>query len=164
MRQQIIEIDPILDSLLRYCLKEAMEKIEKKESLVPFTGIVVKNKLFMEQHAQENEEEVRSSVRLCVGGVRGAEAYGFCYYGYIDTEDEGEIVQKDCLIAEGGIPGDEKGHAVGIVYSQDGEENISFDEHLVYVGEVENFMSHLDPIIPKEVIEDLGIKVHKNKE
>ena len=27
---------------------------------------------------------------------------------------------------------------------------MSFDNQLVYVGEVENFMAHLDPIIPEE--------------
>ena len=150
MNQKVIEIDPILDSLLRYCLKEAMEITKKKETLIPFTAIGVKDKLFMEQHDQDNEEEIRSSARLCVGGARGAEAYGFCYDGYINTEDDGEIVQKDCLIVEGGIPGDKVGHAVGIVYAIDDDENISFDDQLVYVGEVDNFMAHLDPIIPEE--------------
>ena len=71
--------------------------------------------------------------------ARGAEAYALCYDGYVEVDDE----TKDALIAEGGIPGEDEGMAVGFLYtmSEDGEP--TFEEEPAYIGEAPNFMSGL---------------------
>ncbi|MCH4185019.1 MAG: hypothetical protein LKF61_05995, partial [Eggerthellaceae bacterium] len=70
--------------------------------------------------------------------VRGADGYGFCYDGYLET-DEG---QHDALIVEGGTPGGEQGYAIGRLYTpaeQEGEQPV-FEDEVVYVGAAPNFM------------------------
>ena len=52
----------------------------------------------------------------------------------LDT-DEG---QKDALIAEGGLPGEEQGYAFGYLYDEDGIER-----EVVYIGPAPNFMENL---------------------
>ena len=63
--------------------------------------------------------------------ARGAEAYALCYDGYVEVDDE----TKDALIAEGGIPGEDEGMAVGFLYtmSEDGEP--TFEEESAHIGE-----------------------------
>ena len=72
-------------------------------------------------------------------GARGAEAYALCYDGYIETDDG----VMDALIAEGGIPGEEAGYAVGYLYTMEEGENPVFEEEPAYVGEAPNFMENL---------------------
>ena len=50
---------------------------------------------------------------------------------------------KDALIAEGGVPGEDEGYAVGYLYSVNGEGEATFEEEPAYIGEAPNYMADL---------------------
>lgn len=144
MAEERVEIEPVLESVLRYCLKDARERMEKGESITPFSALAVGETLFMEQHPGNEPAESFSSARRTVCSARGAQAYGFCYDGFIDVDGpDGGREKRDCVIAEGGTPGAEHGHAIGLVYQTDGEGAVEFNEDPVYVGRALNYMVNL---------------------
>lgn len=145
MAEEKIEIDPVLESVLLYCIKDARERMEKGEAITPFSALAVGETLFMEEHPGEEAAESFSSVRHTVAGARGAKAYGFCYDGYIDVENALEQnVRRDCIIAEGGTPGAEYGHAIGLIYRIEEDGTVKFHENPIYVSRALNYMSGLD--------------------
>ena len=70
--------------------------------------------------------------RHTVQGARGASAYALCYDGYVEIDDGVE----DALIAEGGIPGADKGFAVGYLYTVAEDGTPTFETEPVYIGEL----------------------------
>lgn len=133
------EIDPMLEAVLLQALDVAREKLEAKEPLVPFTALAVGETLFIETHPSEEPDECFRMAQHTVQNARGALAYAFCYDGYVET-DTGQL---DAIIAEGGMPGDATGHAVGFLYTVEGEgEELEFniEEQPSYIGEAPNFM------------------------
>ena len=144
MAEERIKIDPILESVLRYCLNDAKERMEKGEAVAPFTALAVGDTLFMEEHAAEEPSESFAQARKTVAGARGAKAYGFCYDGYIEVETmfEGDA-KRDCLIAEGGTPGADYGHAIGLPYRVDKEGKLKFEAEPIYVSKSLNYMAFL---------------------
>lgn len=133
-------IDPTLAKVLQYVCFDAKDRMEKEGDLVPFTAVVVKENMFIEEMESTTVDHVYAEARHTVQNVKGAEAYALCYDGYIDT-DAG---QKDAIIAEGGVPGGETGFAVALVYEGDGEDRAYMDA-VAYIGKAPNFMGHLDP-------------------
>ena len=105
---------------------------------VPFTVLAVKDNLFIETHPGETTEECYASARHTVAGARGATGYALCYDGYVETDDG----TRDCIIAEGGVPGADEGYAVGLLYRTVGEVTI-FDGDPVFIGPAPNFMADL---------------------
>ena len=138
MKEERIIIPGVLESVLRYCLKDARERMEKGEQVAPFSALAVKDKLFMEEHNAETVAECFDSARKTVQNAKGADAYGFCYDGYIDLDDG----RADCLIAEGGVPGAEYGHAIGLRYSYDADGKPVFTDEPIYVSKALNYMLH----------------------
>lgn len=128
------DVDDTLKTVIIAVLNEAADKMEAGEEVVPFTGLAVKENLFIETHPGEDTEKIFLAARNEVQGARGATAYAFCYDGYLDTED-GAV---DALIAEGGLPGEEQGFAFGYLYDEDG-----VDREVVYIGPAPNFMEGL---------------------
>lgn len=135
---EVPEIPEILESVLLFTLEEAREKMIQGADLIPFTALVVKENLFIETHPGDSAEECFASAKHNVEGARGAAAYAFCYDGYVDT-DAGS---KDVIIAEGGIPGEDEGMAIGYLYNVIGEE-IIFEDQPAYIGDAPNFMAAL---------------------
>ena len=133
---QVPEIPEILEKVLLFSLDEAKEKMEQGSDVVPFTALVVKDNLFIENHPGESAEECFNFARHTVENARGAEAYALCYDGYIEVDDG----MRDALIAEGGVPGEDEGYAVGYLYDADGEGKVTFEEEPAYIGEAPNFM------------------------
>ena len=136
-----IEMPYVLDCVLRYCLKNAQERMEKGETVLPFSALAVKETLFMEEHDADSVEESFDSVKKLVSNARGASAYGFCYDGYIELPS---MKKKDCLIAQGGVPGAEYGHAIGVLYKIDSEGKPVFEDEPIYVGNSLNYMQDLE--------------------
>ncbi|MBB3171570.1 hypothetical protein [Parvibacter caecicola] len=150
MPEEVPELPELLEKVIIFALEEMKEKMEKGEDIVPFTCLVVKDNLFMESHPGDTPDQCFADARHTVEGARGADAYAMGYDGYIET-DEGV---KDALIAEGGMPGDEAGHAVGYLYTVDADGNITFGEEAAYIGEAPNFMEGLkeaDEYSPEEM-------------
>ena len=128
------DIDDVLKTVIRAVLDEAATKMENGEEVVPFTGLAVKENLFIETHPNDDIEECFLAARREVEGARGATAYAFCYDGYIDTEDG----ERYALIAEGGLPGEEQAYAFGYLYDDNG-----IDKNIIYIGLAPNFMENL---------------------
>ena len=140
-KKERIEIDPTLESVLRYCLDDAKKRIEEGEAVVPFSALAVDKTLFMEEHAADTPAESFASARKTVAGARGAQAYGFCYDGFVEAEGlDGQPIQRDCIIAEGGTPGADYGHAIGLMYKVDADGNVKFNEEPIYVSKALNYM------------------------
>ncbi|NHM14600.1 hypothetical protein [Xiamenia xianingshaonis] len=136
---QVPEIPETLEKVLLFTLEEAKEKLNNGAEVVPFTALVVKENLFIESHPGDSAEECFKLARHTVEGARGADAYAFCYDGYIETDDG----NRDALIAEGGIPGEEHGVAAGYLYTVDDDGAYTFEEEPAYIGEAPNFMERL---------------------
>ena len=136
---EIPEFDEALENVLLFALEEAKNKMATGENVIPFSCLVVKEALFMENHPGDSAEQCFALARHTVEGAKGATCYAFCYDGYVDT-DEGT---KDALIAEGGLPGEDAGYAVCYVYTTDDEGNVTFEEEPAYIGEAPNFMEGL---------------------
>lgn len=135
-KEECITMPGVLESVLRYCLKDASERMAKGEEITPFSALAVKETLFMEEHPGDEVAQCFNSARKTVEGAKGADAYGFCYDGYIEL-DQGKV---DCLIAEGGTPGAEYGHAIGLRYTYNEEGVAVFDEEPIYVSKALNYM------------------------
>ena len=133
---EVPEIPEILEKVLLFSLDRAKTKMEAGEDVVPFTSLAVKETLFMETHPADDEQACFNLARHTVEHARGAQAYSCCYDGYVET-DEGT---HDALIAEGGVPGADKGFAVGQLYTVDGEGSVAFESEPVYIGPAPNFM------------------------
>lgn len=136
-REERIIIPDVLESVLRYCLKDASERMQKGEQVLPFSALAVKDTLFFEEHPGDTVADCFHSARKTVQGATGADAYGFCYDGFIELEGN---KKADCLIAEGGVPGAEYGHAIGLPYTYDAEGKPVFQEEPVYVSKALNYM------------------------
>lgn len=136
---EVPEMPEILERILIYALDEGKKQASADGGLVPFTALVVKDNVFLEGHPGNTSTECFNLAQHTVEGARGADAYAFCYDGYVET-NEGV---KDALIAEGGLPGLPKGHAVGILYTKDPTGNFLFNANPSYIGEAPNFMEHL---------------------
>lgn len=135
------EIPEVLERVLVYCLDEARASLEAGNDVIPFTALAVTDKLFMERHAADTVEQCYAKAQHEVEHARGATAYGFCYDGYIELDDE----TVDALIAEGGLPGDGAGYAIGRVYRVGDDGSLAFEEP-TYIGPAPNFMEHADEL------------------
>ena len=135
---EVPEIPEILEKVLLFALDEAKEKMSQGADVVPFTTLVVKENLFIESHPGDSAEACFAFARHTVEGARGAEAYVFCYDGYVET-DAGT---QDAIIAEGGVPGDDEGYAIGYVYNIVDDKPV-FESDPAYIGAAPNFMAKL---------------------
>ena len=136
---EVPEIPEILEKVLLFSLDEAKEKMTQGSDVVPFTALVVKENLFIENHPADSAEECFNLARHTVEHARGAAAYALCYDGYIEIDDG----VKDALIAEGGVPGADEGYAIAYLYEVDDEGTYTFESEAAYIGEAPNFMAAL---------------------
>lgn len=139
--QEVPALPEALEEVLLAALDEAKKTMGEGKEVVPFTMLMVKDAFFIEEHPGNNADECYNLARHTVQGARGADAYALCYDGYVDIDDG----QTDALIAEGGVPGDVKGYAVGYLYEQKKDGTVEFEKEPVYIGEAPNFMLLLKP-------------------
>lgn len=147
-KQERIEIPLVLENVLRYCLKDAQERMEKGEQIIPFSALAVGETLFMEEHPGDDVKECFDGAKRTVENARGAAAYGFCYDGFVEMGEDARKV--DCLIAEGGCPGEPYGHAIGVTYVPKSDGTIEFSDEPIYVGNAMNYMLSLTEIVDDE--------------
>lgn len=137
---EVPEIPETLEKVLLFSLDEAKEKMLQGAEVIPFTALAVKENLFIESHPGDTAEECFNFARHTVQNARGAEAYALCYDGYVEVDDG----TKDALIAEGGIPGEDKGFAVGYLYEAGDDGSIVFEAEPAFIGDAPNFMIALE--------------------
>lgn len=135
-----VTLDDTLEAVLRAGLDEAKAKMEAGEDVVPFTALAVGETLFIETHPGDDVEFCFSEAERTVSHATGAVAYAFCYDGYVETDDG----TRDVLIAEGGLPGEPEGHAIGYLYDmpEEGEDGeVIIEDEPIYIGAAPNFMA-----------------------
>ena len=64
------DIDDVLKTVIRAVLDEAATKMEAGEEVIPFTGLAVKENLFIETHPGDDVEECFLAARREVEGAR----------------------------------------------------------------------------------------------
>lgn len=139
---ELLEIDLPEDvqKVLFYSIDEATKKIDDGEELVPFTSVLAGEDLFMDYHPVDEIDACFASARQAINTIAHiADAYVFCYDGYIEIEDD----EHDMLIAEIGLKGEEQGIAYGLLYEieasdDDDDSVVTFDEGLLLLGECDN--------------------------
>lgn len=137
--EEVPEIPELVEKVILFALDEGKEKLTQGSELVPFTSLVVKENLFIETHPGDDPEQCFAAARHTVEGARGADAYAFCYDGYVEIDDG----TKDALIAEGGLPGEDTAYAVGYLYDIADDGTVTFEPDAAYIGEAPNFMERL---------------------
>lgn len=138
------DVPQALQNTLSHVLEKGRKELVENGVLVPFSGILVGNQMFIEQHDGKSPRDCFAMAQHAIEGAKGAVAYGFCYDGYIDTSEG----RKDAVIAEGGMAGDPKGHAIGYIYEieqVEGEDKpkLEFEDRIYYIGASNNYMAEL---------------------
>ena len=64
------DIDDVLKAVIQAVLNEAVEKMENGEDIIPFTGLAVKENLFIETHPGDTAEDCFLAARREVQGAR----------------------------------------------------------------------------------------------
>lgn len=132
------DMPELLQKLLQYLVREARKNMEEEQGFAPFVGVAVGESLVLEEISGEEPADVYRMAKHTVEGTTGAQGYGLCYDGYVDT-DEG---QKDAIIAEGGMAGVPEGYAIALLYNVDQEnEKFEFVPPISYIGPAPNFMA-----------------------
>lgn len=135
---EVPEIPVNLERVLLFALDEAREKLADGGEVVPFTAVELGDNIIVETYPGENAQECLDQARAAIQGMTGIDCYALCYDGYVETED-GDI---DALISEGGMLGDETGHAVGYLYEISGDEgDMYIEEDPAYIGAAPNFLA-----------------------
>jgi hypothetical protein len=124
-----------LDKVVFYAFDEAREKLEQVGEFEPFTVILSKEEMYIEEHGGEDAAECFNSARQTVIQMSNlADAYVFCYDGYVTT-DEGV---RDAIVAERAQKSDEFGEAFALLYEiddEDDEGSIAYSEDIYSLGE-----------------------------
>ena len=142
-QNQVVEIPLLLENVLRFSINQARDRMLEGEVLEPFTALAVGDTLFFEVQNGKTPDECFASARATVSNAKGARTYGLCYDGFIDTD----MGQTDAIIAQGGMPGEPYGHAIGLIYKVDQDGNLKFHNEPIYVGPCQNYMLTLESII-----------------
>ena len=142
-QNQVVEIPLLLENVLRFSINQARDRMLEGEVIEPFTALAVGDTLFFEVQEGNTPDECFAAARATVSNAKGARTYGFCYDGFLDTD----MGQTDAIIAQGGMPGEPYGHAIGLIYKVDKEGNLKFHNEPIYVGPCQNYMLTLESII-----------------
>jgi hypothetical protein len=156
-----LDIDEDLQKILYYAFDEATKKIENGEDMVPFTLTLAGDDVFMDEHPGDETEQCFDSAKKSVNLVAHlANAYVFCYDGFINTEDGEEY---DMLICELGIKNEPKGNGYGLVYRiNEDDDSVVFDEAMLDLGEVDNLFDP-DQVAAAEAIAEAYRNVEREE-
>ncbi|MDR1088630.1 MAG: hypothetical protein LBL23_05105 [Coriobacteriales bacterium] len=122
-----------LDKIVLYALDEAMEKLEQKGELEPFTVILHGGNLRVESHPGEDAVECFNAASTALQLLAHLmDAYVFAYDGYISTDSD----TRDAIIVERGRPGAAEAEAYAVLYTLDEGEGgvLSFEEGIYDLG------------------------------
>jgi len=133
---ELSEDDPA-ESAVFFALDEAATKIEDEGSFDPFLVILQGEELFVEDQEGEEEEEIYESARQTLYQMELlADAYVFCYDGYVDL-DEGT---HDAILVEWARKGSASAQVLAWLY-KDHDDHVDFIEPLYTLGEADSLFS-----------------------
>jgi hypothetical protein len=155
---QTLSEENALDKVVFYAFDEAREKLEQSGGFEPFTVILAGEQMHVESHTGDDAAECFNSARQTVIQMSElADAYVFCYDGYVNTDD-GVL---DAIVAERAAKSDELGEAFALVYEilEDDEGSIDYNEEIYSLGEATSLFTAeeftADQLIELEDLEDL---------
>lgn len=137
--QTELEIDEVLDQVIRYCAEEAKEKLIETGSFEPFTVVVEGEDMYVETHPGEDPESIQASAKATVASASSfATHYCFCIDGYVDT-DQGQL---DAIVIEGAERDMDEAYIIVNLYKIDesGEGSIEFEEELAFLDTTETWI------------------------
>ncbi|MDR1713236.1 MAG: hypothetical protein LBR39_03675 [Coriobacteriales bacterium] len=125
--------EKITDRVVFYAFDQAAEMLQEAGGFEPFTIILKGEDLFIEEHPGESVEECYDLARKEVFKMQLiAEAYAFCYDGFVELEDG----PSDAIIVERASKGDAQAEVLVVLYHQHGD-HYHFDETFYSMGETE---------------------------
>jgi hypothetical protein len=126
------EVDPL--RIVDYAINEAVEKLGNAGGFDPFSVILVGEEMNIESYNGDDAVEVFNAARQTIQQMELlSTAYVFVYDGYLDTDDG----EKDAIIAEFCLKGEELGSAYAVVYSET-EDSIEIEEQVYEIGEAQS--------------------------
>ena len=133
-----LDLEEALSNLLFYTLDEAITKMEKAGQFTPFT-VCLKNDsddVLVETHPGDNPEECGLSAKAAINLISHvSSAYTYCYDGYVETEEDGQV---DAIIVEIAKADDSLCKAYCLAYTlKNGGDEIEFDSGLIDLGDIE---------------------------
>ncbi|MCL2883089.1 MAG: hypothetical protein FWF30_01285 [Coriobacteriia bacterium] len=133
---ELSEDDPA-ESAVFFALDEAATKVEEEGTFDPFLVVLQGEELFVEEQDGEEEEEIYESAKQTLFEMELlADAYVFCYDGYVDL-DEGT---HDAILVEWARKDSPSAQVLAWLY-KDHEDHIDFIEPLYTLGEADSFFS-----------------------
>ena len=132
--ETMLDSDTPFDKLVLFAFDEACQKLGQASELEPFTVVISGDDLYIESHPGENIVECFNSARQAIKLMSSlAEAYVFCYDGYVRLDEE----TRDAVIAERAQKDDETGEAFALFYRIDesGEGSVEFEQAIISLGE-----------------------------
>lgn len=131
-----IELSEDLQKILFYSIDEAINHLENEDTYTPFTVTLAGEDVFLDKHDGEEVEDCFKLAKDAVNLIAHiADAYVFCYDGYIELEDGTE---SDMIISELGVKGDDSAKVFGLMYRYDENGQLNYDEALVDLGLSDN--------------------------
>lgn len=131
-----IELSEDLQKILFYSIDEALGKLEKEDTYVPFTVTLAGEDIFLDKQDAEEVDECFALAKEAVNLIAHiADAYVFCYDGYIELEDGTE---SDMIVAEVGVKGDDSAKVFGLMYGRNEDDELCYDEALIDLGLSDN--------------------------
>ncbi len=122
--------------------KKILETAVHGEGFAPFTAIVAGDQVLMEAYVADDADDAFNAAVDKVKSTEGAVSYAFCYDGFVETE----AGERDVVICEGALPGEETGFAIALPYRTSGDPDkgelaFNFDKELIFLGEAPNFFT-----------------------
>lgn len=137
IQEEEIEISDALEQILVFAMQEAQDRLTEDKSFAPFAATLVRDVMYFDSITGETPDEMYEKAETFIAGLDGITGYAFCYDGWMDDE------QTDAIIAEGGLPGEKAGVAIGCPYSVNEEGDYAFSEEVLFLGEAPNYAENL---------------------
>ncbi len=139
-----LEMEENIQKILFYSLDTAASKLAENGSFDPFTTILAGEDVFVNSYPNGEDIDYYELAAQSVNVIAHlAEAYVFCYDGYIELADE----EIDAIIAEVGKKHEDQAFGFGLAYGYSEDGSFYTDEGMANLGEVENLF---DPELVEE--------------
>lgn len=135
--EQDVEIPDNLEQILLFAIQEAKARFEEDAECSPFVASLVQDIVYFDSITGETPDEIYQKANDLITTLDGITGYAFCYDGWMDNE------QTDAIIAEGGLPGNEEGVAIGCPYSKTNQGALEFLDEVLYLGTCPNYAQTL---------------------